>query len=304
MSTPVTINGKPMGRIRAGWLLFKETWRFMMLDKELLWIPVLSLIANIFFFGALVAAMMFIALGSATEIPEDSPIWLGLLFVVYVVGAFILAFSQAAIAHIVYIRAQGGNATLSEGLRRAASHALSLFVWSLITSTVGIILHMLSERSRLFGRIVTVVLGAAWNVLTYFVVPAMVIGNQSAFAAIPQSGRVFKDSWGETAVSNVSASFIFIMLFIVLTLSGIGLVILALAYEIVWLAIILLAIYFAAFIFLMLVSSIFGGILKTLLYIYATEKTVPASFNRELIESMLVRKGAAVPSAAPMSSVV
>lgn len=304
MSTPVTINGKPMGRIRAGWLLFKETWRFMMLDKELLWVPVLSLIANIFFFGALVAAGIFIALGSATEIPDDSPIWTGLLFVTYVVGAFILAFSQAAIAHIVYVRAHGGNATLGEGLRRAAAHALSLFIWSLITSTVGIILQLLSERSRLLGRIVVVALGAAWNVLTYFVVPAMVISNQSAFAAIPQSGRVFKDSWGEAAVSNVSASIIFMGLFILLTLSGIGLVAVALVYELVWLAIIVLAVYFAAFIFLMLISSIFGGILKTLLYIYATEQTVPASFNRELIQKMLIRKGVGVQTVPPMSSVV
>ncbi len=304
MSTPVTINGKPIGRIKAGWLLFKETWHFMMRDKELLLVPVLSLIANIFFFGALIAAALFISLGSATEIPDDSPVWLMLVFCTYVVGAFILAFSQAIISHIVYVRATGGDATLGQGFRRALSHAPSLFLWSLITSTVGIVLHMIAERSRLLGRIVTMVLGAAWNILTYFVVPAMVIGNQSAFAAIPQSGRVFKASWGETAVSNISYNLIFMGLFMLLILSGIGLVVLALAYGLTALALLLVFVYIAAFIFLSLVSSIFGGILKTLLYIYATEHTVPASFNRELIEKMMVRKEVVVPTGPGVTSAV
>lgn len=302
MSTPLTLEGKPIGRMKAGWLLFKETWRFMMLDKELLWVPVLSLIVNVFFFGALIAAIMLVATGSATEVPEDSPVWLILLFITYVVGAFILAFSQAIISHIVYVRAKGGNATLGQGFKRAAAHSLSLFVWSLITSTVGIILRMLSERSELLGRVVAVVFGAAWGILTYFVVPAMVISNQSAFAAIPESGRVFKASWGETFASNISYNLIFIALFVLLVLSGIGLFVVALAYSLPLLAVVIAVVYGIAFVFLMLVSSIFGGILKTLLYIYATEQTVPDTFNRELIEKMLSRKEK--PSVALASSTV
>jgi hypothetical protein len=282
MSTtaPLSLNGQPVGRIKAGWLLFKETWRFMMLDKELLLVPIFSLIFHVLLFGVLVSLALLIMLGSATEIPEDSPIWLGL----------ILAFSQAVISHIVYVRAHGGNASLLQGFTLAWSHAISLFVWSLITSTVGIILHVISERSQLLGKILAMVLGAAWGILTYFVVPAMVMSNMSAFAAIPQSGRVFKATWGETVVSNISYSLIFLLLFVVLMLSGVGLVVASLSLSMSSLAVVIVIVWVIAALFLTLVSSIFGGILKTLLYMYAVEGTVPANFNRELVEKMLARK--------------
>ncbi len=268
-------------------------------------VPILSCLLHVLFFGVLVALMLFISLGSATDISEDSPIWLGLLFFTYVVGAFIFAFSQAVISHIVYVRAHGGNATLGEGFLRALSHSLSLFVWSLITSTVGIVLHLLSERSQLLGKIVALLLGAAWGILTYFVVPAMVIGNKSAFAAIPQSGRVFKTTWGETVVSNISYTLIFVLLFVALFLSGVGLVVAALSLSMSSLAVFIIFVWLLAFVFLSLVSSIFGGILKTLLYMYAAEGVVPENFNRELVEKMLARKTAiSTTPAMPMSTTV
>jgi len=289
-SQSLSLNGQPVGRIKAGWLLFRETWRFTMLDKELLLVPILSFVFHVVLFGILVSLALLIMLGSTTEIPEDSPIWLGLMLFAYVVGAFILAFSQAVISHIVYVRAHGGNASLAQGFVRAWSHGVSLFVWSLITSTVGIILHLISERSQLLGKILALVLGGAWGILTYFVVPAMVVSNMSAFTAIPQSGRVFRQTWGETVVSNISYTLIFFLLFVTWLLSGTGLVIVMLSLGMSSLAAFIALIWFIAAVFLLLVSSIFGGILKTLLYMYAVEGTVPTNFNRELVEKMLVRQ--------------
>jgi hypothetical protein len=227
------------------------------------------------------------------------------MFLAYVVGAFILAFSQAAIAHVVYVRAHGGDATLGEGLRKALSHAFSLFVWSLITSTVGIILRIVFERSELLGKILAAILGSAWSILTYFVVPAVVIDNTSAFAAIPKSARTFKATWGEAAVSNISYGLIFTGLFVFIFFSGIGLVIAGAAYQLGFLVFFALVYMVVACFLLCLVSSVYSGILRTLLYIYAVEGTVPANFNAELIEKMLVRKNPGITAAsAPMQTTV
>ncbi len=298
--TPLSLNGQPVGRFRAGWILLKETWRFMMLDKELLWVPVISLFLNLFFFGVIITIAVLVALSLEAEVPENSPIWLAFLFLTYVVGAFIIAFSQAVISHIVYVRAHGGDAGLGQGITRALAHSPSLFMWSLITSTVGLILQVIAERSEMLGRIVSWVLGAAWRVLTYFVVPAMIIDNVSAFTAIPKSATVFKQTFGETAVSNISYNLILTLAFALVLASGAGLVIAALAYEMNVLALFILFIFIGLIVLLSLVASVLGGILKTLLYIYAAEGSVPNNFNHELLEKMMFRRTLAPP---PLSAV-
>lgn len=288
---PLSLNGQPVGRFKAGWILLKETWRFMMLDKELLWVPVISLFLNLFFFGVIIAIAVIVALGLAAEVPEKSPIWLAFIFLTYVVGAFIVAFSQAVISHIVYVRAHGGNASLGQGITRALAHSPSLFMWSLITSTVGLVINLIAERSETLGRIVSLVLGAAWRVMTYFVVPAMVIDDVSAFTAIPKSATVFKQTFGETAVSNISYNLILVLVFILVLASGAGLIIAALAYEMNMLALFILFVFIGLVVLFSLTASVLAGILKTLLYIYAAEGSVPNNFNHELLEKMMVRRG-------------
>ena len=91
-------------------------------------------------------------------------------------------------------------------------------------------------------------------------------------------------------VSNISYTLIFFLLFVTWLLSGTGLVIVMLSLSMSSLAAFIALIWFIAAVFLLLVSSIFGGILKTLLYMYAVEGTVPTNFNRELVEKMLVRQ--------------
>ncbi len=305
--TLLSLNGQPVGRFKAGWILLKETWRFMMLDKELLWVPVISLFLNLVFFGVIIAGAVLVALGLETELPQDSPIWLAFVFLTYVVGACIMAFSQAIISHMVYVRAHGGNATLGQGMARAFAHFFSLFIWSLITSTVGLILNTIAERSEALGRIIALMLGTAWRVMTYFVVPAMVIDDISAFSAVPKSAAVFKQTFGETAVSNISYNFILMLVCLLLVASGAGLTLAVLAYAMNTLALFVLFVFIGLLILLSLIASVLAGILKTLLYIYAAEGSVPSNFNHELLEKMMVRRSgtaATVEAVPPAQSLV
>ncbi len=283
----VTLGGEPVGRIKAGWILFKETWRFLMLDKELLLIPIVTGVLNLLLFGVLIT---LIVLTTDILASENSLVSIGFLFLCYVIGAFTLALAQAATAHTVYTRAHGGDATLGESLKVAFSHWGSLFLWSLITSTVGIVLRVISERSEILGKIVAMIFGAVWAVLTYFVVPAMVISNHSAFQSIGTSARVFKQTWGEAFVSNISYGLVFLGLHLLAICSLGGLAFFFFASGIEILAFVSLGFLLVWFLVMGLIASAMSGILRTLLYIYATEQTVPTNFNPELLEKMLVRK--------------
>ena len=281
----VTLGGEPVGRIKAGWILFTETWRFLMMDKELLVIPIVVGVLNIILFGLLVLAVVMFS-----GLAESDAASLAFLFVCYVVGAFTLSLAQAATANTVYVRARGGDATLLQSLSVAWSHAGSLLLWSMITATVGLLLRIISERSELLGKIVAALLGSAWAVLTYFVVPAMVISKHSAFGSIGTSARVFKQTWGESLVSNISYGLVFLGLYLVVLVPVGVLAYLAMSANVPVLLFVSIGLLVVWFVLMSLVASAMSGILRTLLYIYATEQSIPANFNQELLEKMLARK--------------
>ncbi len=300
------IDGKPTGRIKAGWLLFKETWRFFKADIEMIWIPLITAFINIFLFGLLIAVFYLFLRSTGYTLPAEneplSAIEYLFAFLCYVIGAFSLSLTEAGIVNTVYTRAHGNNASLSDSLKAAFSHWRSLLVWSLITSTVGMIIRMLAERSKLGGKIMTALLGATWSVLTYFVVPAMVIDKKSAFASIGKSGQVFKTTWGETLVSNISIGIVFTFLHILFLAATFGLMIFTIANNL-WVSLIILGVlYFLVLATLCLIQSSMNAILKTLLYIYASEGAVPANFNQELLKHILVQNNSSIPSSIPPTS--
>lgn len=289
---PIILEGTKISRVRASWLLFKESWRFLRADKEIFWIPIITGLLNIIFFGLVCVAFVAGVIGfSISEGNRYAPYVF--LFGVYLASAFTLALSQASITHIVFRRLHGENATLSEGLGVAFAHVLPLLVWSALASTVGVVLNAIVERSQLLGRIVAVFLGAAWSVLTYFAVPAMVLDNKGAFAAIRHSGTVFRKTWGEMLVSNVSLGLVFFVAHIVVITAMIGVAIFGIAAESIVITILALVLLVAWVFFSTLVHMSLEAILKTLLYVYASERSVPTNFNRELLEQMLRRIPAA-----------
>lgn len=296
---PIVINGRRVGRFRASWLLFKETWRFLRLDPEILAIPLVAGLLNIFLFLVLIGVAVFIhlmvfPLGTFTEVngeldfTADHPLTYVFLFVAYVIAAFTLAFSQGAVANTVITRLRGGNATLGNSLRVAFSRWQALLLWSVITATVGLLLRLLAERFKLLGRWVIALIGVAWEVLTYFVAPAIVIEHKGGIAAIKQSGRTLKQTFGETVMTNIGLGLVMFVFYLIGIVVSIGLFILTFASETTGLYIIALALSFVILLALALLNAALQGILKTLLYAYVMEHTTSPDFDSELLANVLV----------------
>jgi len=286
------IEGKQVGRLKASWLLCKESWRFLSLDREMLWVSPITALLNLFLLGVIFGGfvIMYVASGATWSDPTSTRVvQYGVLFVCYVAGAFSLALGQAAIVHTVYTRVHGGDATLSQSLKVAFSHSGSLLVWSCITSTVGVVLHAVSKH-KIAGLIVAALLGTAWGVLTYFVVPAMVIDKKSAFGSIPRSASVFKQNWGETLVSNISLGAVFFLAHFLVLMSFIGLTVVTLSLHNIPLFVLLCVSMVIWMIVANIVLSTLNAVIRTLLYVYATENVVPQNFNTELLSAMLQKR--------------
>jgi len=291
---PITLQGRPVGRLRASWLLFKEAWRFFKADPELFWVPIIfglmCILAVVAAVGLLTVALLGyegVSLAAVEEVP--APLAYGFIFLIYIASAFTYALAQASVVYTVATRVHGGNATLGESLRAALSHALTLFVWSLITSTIGLILRVISERSQLIGRIMAALIGAAWAILTYFVVTAVVLERQTAVPAIKRSAHVFRSTWGETFLSNISLGLTFFLAHVVAFLIFVGFIVIAAITALAPLYIVGFVLYFVWLFVAIFVHEVLHAVLKTLLYIYATEQTVPTNFDQELLANMLAR---------------
>jgi hypothetical protein len=296
MKTPIVIGGQKIGRFRASFLLFKESWRFLRADKELLLVPIFSAVMSIVLIGLFTLIMMVSTQSFGEMLQSESPVGYKeylFMFGVYVVSAFSLAIAQATIVHIVYVRAHGGNATLGSGIARAFSNWLPLLVWALITSTAGLILRIISDRSEIIGRIVASLLGAAWSILTFFAIPIILIEKKQPLTAVTASARLFKQTWGETLIANVTLGLVFMLAHLVVLASFIGVLFYGASTNNAVILILGVASVVAWILVASLVNSALQGILKTLLYIYAAENVVPENFNRELLESIMVRKNVA-----------
>ncbi len=297
MATPITISGRSVGKWRGSWLLFKETFRFLLADKEMVLIPLITGFLNLFFLGMVIAGY-FLAGGFATLMGTGAVeqslrlVDYGFIFLIYVMGAYTLALSQAAIAFTVFTRAHGGNPTLGQSLVVAFGHTRSLLGWALVTSTVGLVLRFIGERSRLVGRTIESLLGAAWNLLTFFAVPSIVLGNKSFYGAIGHSAYLFRRTWGELLVSNITLGLTFFLAYVLALLSFMGLLALSFAVGSITLFVIAVTMAIVWFVAAALVQTALQAVLKTLLYLYAAEGTLPKNFNHELLEAVLARQGA------------
>jgi hypothetical protein len=261
-----------MNSISRGFRLAKASWQVVREDRELLWLPVIS------FFCSLIVMAVF-ALGAlGIGLPENqssqiSPALYVLGFVMYVALAFVSIYFNAAVIGTATKRLQGEDASIHDGLALARQHIGKIFVWAVITATVGMILRSLQERAGILGRIVLGIVGIAWTVLTFFVVPVLLYEPVGVGDAIKRSGSIFRQRWGETFVGNGTIGIaIFLVSIPVLIVGGL------LAAVVPVLGIVLLVVAIGV---LMAIGSATTGVFNAALYRYATTGETSGAFTQE-----------------------
>ena len=197
-------------------------------DKKLLAFPVLSGIVTLLVL--LTFAVPFIILplifsGQLTGLAETSPVtFYVLLFAFYVVSYFVVIFFNTALISCVNAKLNGKDMTVKEGLSAAAGHFWSILAWALVSATIGIILHMIEERAGFIGQIVAGIIGGAWALVTFFVVPVLVLEYKGVVDSVKESVTLIRKTWGESIVGAGSIMLIFVAIGIVAFLGVLGVV--------------------------------------------------------------------------------
>jgi hypothetical protein len=271
-----------MNSISRGFRLAKASWQVVREDRELLWLPIISFLCSLIVMAVFALGALGIGLPE-NDSSQISPALYALAFVMYVALAFVSIYFNAAVIGTAMKRLQGEDASIRDGLALARQHIGAIFVWALITATVGMILRTIQERAGILGRIIIGIIGIAWNVLTFFVVPVLLFEPLGVGQAIKRSGSIFRQRWGETFVGNGTIGIAILLVSIPVVIVG-GLLVA------VWapLGIVVLVVAIGA---LMAVGSATTGVFNAALYRYATTGETSGAFSPEDMAASFRPKG-------------
>ena len=285
--------------IQRSYAIFRQSLSVLRRDTEILIFPVLSGILSILafagiVFGGVVTGTFQRLAESGDRSFEANALGYGVLFVWYFVNWFIVLFFNVGVVACARIRLEGGDPTVGDGFRAARENLSRILVWALISATVGLILRMIAERSKLIGALIAKFLGAAWAIATYFIVPVMIFEKRGAKDSMAASTKLITRTWGESLVAAAGVGLFLMLLGIAgLAFPVIGIFISPTA------AVIGLGIMVLYWIVLSIVSSALTGIYRTGLYLYATKGNATPALDGFAANAFAPKGGKATAALSP-----
>lgn len=257
-----------MSRIGNSLALARSSWAVLKADKELVLLPVISGIASLIVAASFILPIIFAGfadIGGAT---------IGLLLLMYFVLAYITIFFNAALISAANERLEGGDPTIGSAIRGAARRAGKILPWALLSAVVSVILRAIEERVGLVGKIVIAVVGMAWTVVTFLVLPIIVVEGIGTGKALKKSGSLVRNTWGENLAGHIGlgiVGFLLILPSIALVAAGIasagtGVGGVMISLGVLWVIIV------------MPVMAALTGIYQTALYHFAVSGHVPSGY--------------------------
>lgn len=276
--------------LNRSWSLTRTTFTLIGKDKEMLLFPLLAGISSVVFFVALVFPWLVLPIMQGTYTGDSKVADAAFTFVFYLGTAFVSTFFNVCVVNTVKVRLEGGDATFMDSIRFALSRLPQIAGWSLVSATVGMFLYLLdqvAERAGVVGqilmRILISLMGAAWSIVSMFVIPVMVYEGKGPLDALKSSVETIKKTWGEALVGHwgmglVQFLVIFptvLLCFLTLFLAGSagGMVLGGLIFF--WLIVILVEI---------LVFTAANTVFRTALFHYASTGEVPTGYESDMLQ--------------------
>ncbi len=258
----------------------KASWAVLQHDRELAVLPVLGALASL----AVVAAIG-IPIWLSTDGIDDGDgsaggepmLWIGGIIIMLAVTIITVLFNAAVVSG-ARERFSGGDPTILSAIKGAFSRLHVIVPWAILALTVGMILRAIQSSDNIVARILGSLLNMAWGVLTFLVVPILVVEQTGPFSSVRRSGELLRNTWGENLMAQVGFGIVglvaaipgIIIFAIGASAGGVGAVI-GIGIGVVWIALV------------SVVISTLTAIFQMALYLYATTGQVPMGFESSSI---------------------
>lgn len=261
-----------MGRFASSWELAKCSWGVLKTDKQLAAIPVFSFIATavvvaLFGGGAYFTLDITDKVGQSDTVSATPVTWV-VGIVGYLAITFVVTFFASVLVAGAYQRLTGQHPTLGTAFSQAGSRIGAIFLWSMLTGTVGLILQAIKEKAGFIGVIVGNIVGMAWEIVTWLAVPVVVVEGTGPISSLKKSAGLFKKTWGENLIAQGGLGLLGLLAMLpgllIALLVGLAVPVAGIAIAVLWVVAV------------SIVLSALTGIFKTALYLYANGQPIDA----------------------------
>jgi hypothetical protein len=259
-----------MGRFQNSMVLAKASWRVLQENRKLAVLPLLSGITSMLVAISFLVPIVILGQGgsSSSEYTFGPVQWI-LTAALYLVSAYVVIFFNAALVYAADAHLHGVTVSVSDAIKFAASKTSVLLPWAIVSATVSMIIRTIEERAGIFGTIIGAIAGVAWSLVTFLVLPVLVVEGLGPIKAVKRSGELFKRAWGEQVMANFGIGLITFGA-ILAGLIPAGLLMLLGTFGIIA-GVVLFVLWVCA---VMVISQSVQGILSMALYRYATDGQV------------------------------
>lgn len=274
-----------MQRIRNSLQLARESWRILRADRELIVLPIISGVASMIVAATFVVPLF--AAGALDGPGDGGVVFYGILFAMYVALAYVTIFFNAALVSAAHERLSGGDPTLRSALAGARANAGRILPWAIVSATVSLILRAIEERAGFLGRLAAGLAGVAWAVVTFLVLPVIVIEGVGVRQAVKTSGTLFRRTWGE----NITAQIGFGLVGFLSVMLAVFVVVASLFTDTGWVIVPVMVLALVWILGSAAVLSAMSGIFQTALYHYAVDGRLPdGTFSEATMQAAFAPK--------------
>jgi hypothetical protein len=202
--------------ISRGWKMSKLSMSVVRKDGELM---VYMLLCGVFSIGTMAAMSIPQYLQQSWTQTSDgamSPAYMAFVFTGYMTISIIVTFWNSAIIANSHIRLTGGDPSFADGFLAAMKRIHIIIIWGIIAGTVGLLLKAISNAGKnsessgaaIFTMIIHLIGATIWWMLTFFMIPHMVIEGKSVRESMKSSKEMFSKTWGENISSGLGIGLI------------------------------------------------------------------------------------------------
>ncbi len=274
-----------MDKLRNSWELVKASFRVLSADKELLVFPIVSAMGTLIVTLTFALPMFLSGLMDSLFSEKIQIAGFVVIFLFYIVQYTVIFFANTALVGAAVVRLRGGNPTVGQGFQIAFSRLLNIVGYAIIAATVGMLLRAISERSRGLGRMAISLIGFAWNIATFLVVPVLAVEGVGPIDAIKRSVYLLRKTWGEQIAGNIGIGTVFGLIsfgivILGMVFAGIAFIVL----ESAALAMAMIVLMVIALILVGLINSTLSGIYAAAVYQYAETGHTGGFFDDSVVQ--------------------
>jgi hypothetical protein len=204
---------------------------------------------------------------------------------IYLVSMYVATFSNVAFYEQIMRAFAGEPVSIRAGIAFAWRKRLQILYWSLLASTVGIVLRAIAERLGIIGSLVLRFIGLAWSVAAIFVIPVIIRSEEkNPIRMLRASVGTLKQTWGENLVAFLGTRLAGLLIIGPSFLLCALLALLSFPLDHPAPAIIAGALFLLILVATLYLGSLTEHIFRCATYVYATEGVVPEAYTSEQLD--------------------